>query len=370
MRNLLGRSSDELRIIRNTPFARHGYRFNSEDLQSHFGQFSWYEPRTKDVTLTSVENENVLLIRSIEQNSAIYDSAQLFEALAAGEVGLLENSVFDDIGYDFIDTVTETTPLLAAITSGNASSVEYLLTRGANPDFRAPILGIDAFDPDAISEIYRNDEGDRVHVWIPSRQTDSSASIPLVLATSQDTQSIVELLLTYGAYAGMYLEEEEGPLLVALSREANRHIRLFLEFGADPNDDGTYDSALSAAEEPWVVELLLQYRADPTKIVGGTGYSALALAESLEKSGLLIDALESQRFDINHILIERSRDTILHILVHRYAESEAQDKIQWQQLIQQALDLGADSTLKNRDGLTPSDVARSMELPDLAESME
>ena len=39
----------ELRILRNTVFARHGRRFVSPDLQEHFGRFAWYNPGVDDV---------------------------------------------------------------------------------------------------------------------------------------------------------------------------------------------------------------------------------------------------------------------------------------------------------------------------------
>jgi hypothetical protein len=42
--DLEGRSDWELDIIRNEIYARHGRGFDRDDLQRHFGQFSWYRP--------------------------------------------------------------------------------------------------------------------------------------------------------------------------------------------------------------------------------------------------------------------------------------------------------------------------------------
>jgi hypothetical protein len=62
-------SISELRILRNTIFARYGYKFTSYDLANHFLQFPWYEG-----TKTSVENEltlidwkNIELIKILEK---------------------------------------------------------------------------------------------------------------------------------------------------------------------------------------------------------------------------------------------------------------------------------------------------------------
>lgn len=58
----------ELRIVRNQIFAKHGYKFNSRDLQEYFGQQSWYFPRYNDVSsfLTAIERDNVEFIQAYE----------------------------------------------------------------------------------------------------------------------------------------------------------------------------------------------------------------------------------------------------------------------------------------------------------------
>jgi hypothetical protein len=51
-------NKDELRIMRNAIYARHGYIFNSTDLKSYFSKQSWYVAQYKDVSkfLTPIEN--------------------------------------------------------------------------------------------------------------------------------------------------------------------------------------------------------------------------------------------------------------------------------------------------------------------------
>jgi hypothetical protein len=63
-------SKDDLRILRNTIYAKYGYRFNSKDLQEHFSEFSWYNGVTNnvDTKLTAVDIGNIELVQKAEQN--------------------------------------------------------------------------------------------------------------------------------------------------------------------------------------------------------------------------------------------------------------------------------------------------------------
>ena len=63
-----GYSRSDARVLRNAIFARHGYRFKSQDLKDYFNQFSWYMPRFADVTshLSEVERENIQFLKSLE----------------------------------------------------------------------------------------------------------------------------------------------------------------------------------------------------------------------------------------------------------------------------------------------------------------
>lgn len=65
---LIGYSKEELRIMRNWIFARHGYAFKSRDLQIYFSQFDWYQPQYTDVSymLTDIEKKNIELIKRYE----------------------------------------------------------------------------------------------------------------------------------------------------------------------------------------------------------------------------------------------------------------------------------------------------------------
>lgn len=58
----------DLRILRNTIYARHGRPFKSAILQSHFNGMKWYKRRSdySDKLLTKNDNRNIALIKSVE----------------------------------------------------------------------------------------------------------------------------------------------------------------------------------------------------------------------------------------------------------------------------------------------------------------
>lgn len=70
--DLYGMSATELSILRNTIYARHGYRFTRDDLFNYFSMFDWYTPVTSDMTtaynsMSATERYNVDFIRRHER---------------------------------------------------------------------------------------------------------------------------------------------------------------------------------------------------------------------------------------------------------------------------------------------------------------
>jgi hypothetical protein len=61
-------SRRDLRILRNTIYARRGYVFKSELLGQYFSAIDWYhaDPDYTDARLTSVDRKNIRMIRSVE----------------------------------------------------------------------------------------------------------------------------------------------------------------------------------------------------------------------------------------------------------------------------------------------------------------
>lgn len=65
---------EELRIMRNEMYARHGYSFKLKDMREHFEDQDWYMPMSTDVSskLTPIEQANHELIKRYENYSAQY----------------------------------------------------------------------------------------------------------------------------------------------------------------------------------------------------------------------------------------------------------------------------------------------------------
>lgn len=69
--DLNGKTINELEVMRNSIYARYGYRFKRDDLFNHFSQYSWYNPTTSDITavynMTSdIEKYNIDFIKRHE----------------------------------------------------------------------------------------------------------------------------------------------------------------------------------------------------------------------------------------------------------------------------------------------------------------
>lgn len=69
--DLKGKSKKELEIMRNSIYARYGYKFKRKDLLDYFSQYSWYNPTTSDMatlykSMTDIERYNIELIKKQE----------------------------------------------------------------------------------------------------------------------------------------------------------------------------------------------------------------------------------------------------------------------------------------------------------------
>lgn len=70
LNDLEGLSPTNLRVLRNTIFARHGRGFNSTNLQRYFDEKTWYQynPNYSDTDLTYIDRENIDVLRRAEGN--------------------------------------------------------------------------------------------------------------------------------------------------------------------------------------------------------------------------------------------------------------------------------------------------------------
>ena len=55
-------SSDELAIIRNTLYAKNGYKFKKKEYQEYFGEKSWYNPTTSSQNILTKKEEKLASI--------------------------------------------------------------------------------------------------------------------------------------------------------------------------------------------------------------------------------------------------------------------------------------------------------------------
>lgn len=62
-------SQQELRIMRNEIYARHGFIFQKEDMKQYFSSQTWYKPLYTSVNnlLTEIEKKNIFLIKRYEK---------------------------------------------------------------------------------------------------------------------------------------------------------------------------------------------------------------------------------------------------------------------------------------------------------------
>ncbi|PKA10288.1 hypothetical protein CH372_20205 [Leptospira meyeri] len=79
--------TEDLRVLRNAIFAKHGRKFNDKKLQLFFEKYSWYKPeKDKKIILTKIDEINITKIRDCES------SIQLNEFLNNPKKNKLTNS--------------------------------------------------------------------------------------------------------------------------------------------------------------------------------------------------------------------------------------------------------------------------------------
>lgn len=121
---LIGKSADELRLMRNEIFARHGYIFKSEDLNKYFSSKRWYKPALNNVdsTLTEIEKINIKLISKFESTPSNDNYETIYSDIAKASYTVIKDktdgqlitksseiSFRDNYNYGIIKTVIEKT---------------------------------------------------------------------------------------------------------------------------------------------------------------------------------------------------------------------------------------------------------------------
>jgi hypothetical protein len=72
---------DELGYLRNEFFAHQGFMFKTDKMNKYFSSKSWYEPTTRNVTISQVETDNVYFIRELEQELSFGSNANMVALL-------------------------------------------------------------------------------------------------------------------------------------------------------------------------------------------------------------------------------------------------------------------------------------------------
>jgi hypothetical protein len=99
---LVSISASNLRIIRNSIFAKHGYVFHDAELKDYFSRQSWYRPRSNysDSELSIIEKDNINIIKKIEELNEIQKKE--FPILGEGPyLEVLPTSLLKSIENDF-----------------------------------------------------------------------------------------------------------------------------------------------------------------------------------------------------------------------------------------------------------------------------
>jgi hypothetical protein len=67
---LSGFTAEELRLLRNSIFAWHGFTFADKALEKYFSKFIWYSPsQHEQIVLGSVEKANVEMLLDLEKKN-------------------------------------------------------------------------------------------------------------------------------------------------------------------------------------------------------------------------------------------------------------------------------------------------------------
>lgn len=208
--------------------------------------------------------------------------------------------------------------------------------------------------------------GDAIDGWLASARLGKTSEVKRLLDEGMSPDSTVGDSLTALAYAsaGGHLET----------------MKLLIERGSDVNLRSGYwgHSAIDEAvifEHPDAVKLLLEHGASlkPRQPIGHTGvrnYRGQSPLHELAMSGnaTCLDVLLENGADINARNLSDQTPLMSAVYRARQWNREVSDK--HIQMVQTLLSKKADKTLKNKDGMTALDIAKSRNLEALYESLK
>jgi len=89
----LSLTKEELRILRNTIYAKYGYIFQSKELSKHFSRFVWYKPQFSNVDkrLNEYDKKIIEIIREIENEQINNDIQSILEKFYYESINIENN---------------------------------------------------------------------------------------------------------------------------------------------------------------------------------------------------------------------------------------------------------------------------------------
>lgn len=102
---LVGKTADELNLMRNEIYASYGLIFKSEQLQKYFKQKKWYQPKYDNVDsfLSEMDQKNIQLIKAEEKNLRSEKYELMFSNESKVSIRKYRDPEFD---YSFITKTT------------------------------------------------------------------------------------------------------------------------------------------------------------------------------------------------------------------------------------------------------------------------
>jgi ankyrin len=266
------------------------------------------------------------------------------------------------------------TPLHPAAGAGHEEVVEYLLQQGAEVDAadtwgRTTLWLAVRYEREEVIRLLLEAGADPGRRWQhPSRFIEMSTDVGQVgdcatvlhVAAAVDDGQVLRLLLDHGAEVDALEYGGRTPLMTAVQRPAESRFergapaepeiaaeaygaaRALLEAGADPNQRDEEGSALLlwALDQPRLVRLLLEAGADPDQELQPVGST-----EAYPFTGLQVGPVGR---------------TALHV-------AAAAGDLELAQLL---LEFGADTSLRDHDGLTAEEIARKKGNAEVAELLQ
>ena len=272
IQDLIGLTKSDLRMLRNSYFARHGYVFNSADLQEYFERFDWYERVGKEAAdhLTALDNENIGTIGLLEDRFSDYQPERIFDAIDRRNLKHLQTLAA--IGMPFGFYYKGMTPVLYL--------VDPELSHTPSDD-NFPITGdghLDSAEIDILKLLVEHggrltDLAKRANGWT----ADGWSAYALLVRDFPNHQNmdLIRWMLNRGQFEDVDpshwiswchfgCPDDWGPYFAPLNFAIDNNLveltRLFAEYSADIAENAGLNSAISTGNVE-LVKILLEYGA-------------------------------------------------------------------------------------------------------------